>query len=778
MNDLSPLQEGTPRVPLGGDYWDAEPAAPVWGYADLHAHLMTHLAFGGRAFWGLPFDPEHPGPEGMEHALASCEPIHGGLFEVNPELGHPAGGGWPDFIIWPRFSTLVHQQAYIDWIYRAYQGGLRLITCLAVNNELLATKSDPNLPTDDKSTIERQIVAMKQMAAFVEAQGEGPGRGWLQIAYSPEEARKIISEDRLAIVLGVEVDSLGNWHRAQDLDEQSQGDINRARELIGEELDWLYNLGVRQITPIHLANNAFGGTAIYMRFLETVNLFLTGEPWEVEDAWGTGVRYRLDRDGDDLLDEIQRAFVMSGGRRSMHRRSLIDHIPGINNLRQAREAPELSGGHANARGLNRFGVILLEEMMARGMIIDVDHMSEKATETALALAETYRYPVICSHTWFRDLLYSADVEYAEDQQELYGTSDVHKVAHEAGKRGDQIERIGRLGGVVAPIINQGDLAGLRRCLPELAGKIPTTCTGSSTAWAEAYLYAAAKMEGRGVAIGSDVNGAAGLPGPRFGPFAAYGAKHDDRRMEERRREIDRQTNGVAYDEPMTDYRWHRFDAADPGAYDDEEEDIWQAIAQYQAGYNPWIHRHPDSDFPEPSVLRAMEAKRLRNDQDRVDEMTMGMWAADLRIPVADEQLEDWPTTQRAAYLARKQPTPGPAEWQDRGHAEAGGAHHDHLGAMGAHVRRQPPPRALQSRPSTRFRFQRGWHGPLRHVPRLPARPHQRRTDGGGSCAVVPFGPRLCGDVGQMRSQGAGDRRGAGEDCGPEAGGRRARFVSG
>ncbi len=145
-----------------------------------------------------------------------------------------------------------------------------------------------------------------------------------------------------------------------------------------------------------------------------------------------------------------------------------------------------------------------------------------------------------------------------------------------------------------------------------------------------------------MAIGSDINGAAGLPGPRFGPFAAYGAKNDRRRMEDRRREIDQQTNGVAYDEPMRDYRWHRFDAADPGAYDDEEEDVWQAIAQYMAGYNPWIHRHPDSDFPEPSVLRAMEAKRLRNDQDRVDEMTKGMWAADLRIPVADEQLADWP----------------------------------------------------------------------------------------------------------------------------------------
>ena len=38
---------------------------------------------------------------------------------------------------------------------------------------------------------------------------------------------------------------------------------------------WLCSLGVRQITPIHLSNNAFGGTAIYMRFLETINVFNT-----------------------------------------------------------------------------------------------------------------------------------------------------------------------------------------------------------------------------------------------------------------------------------------------------------------------------------------------------------------------------------------------------------------------------------------------------------------------------------------------------------------------
>jgi len=642
------------RVPLGGDYWTADPGTPLWGFADTHAHLMAHLASGGEAFWGEPYDHDHPGPEGMEHALRSCKPIHGDLIDINPELGHPAAGGWPEFIVWPKFTTLVHQQAYIDWIYRAYQGGLRLITCLAVNNELLATKSNPSSGTDDKSAILVQVAAMKEMAAFINEQAGGPGQGWLQVVYSAEEARQVIRDNKLAVILGVEVDSLGNWHKPEDLDQLSGGDPEVARGLIGSELDWLYDLGVRQVTPIHLANNAFGGTAIYMRFLETINMFLNGEHWDVEDAWTTGVRYRVDDDGDDLVDEVERAVVSSGSRaKKMTRRTLIDHIPGISNLVEAQEAPRLSGGHANARGLNAYGVILLEEMMKRGMIIDVDHMSEKATDAALTLAEVHQYPVICSHCWFRDLLYSADEEFDHVKHEAYGTSDIHKVAHEAGKRADQVQRIARLGGLVAPIINQGDIAGLRRCLPELAGKVPEPNAGSSTSWAQAYLYAVNKMGGRGVAIGSDINGAAGLPCPRFGPFAAYGVLGDKSRIKDRRGEIERQSNGVAYSEPMRDYRWFRFESSLEGGYTDLEEDIWQAIAQYKAGYNPWIHRHPASDFPEPTLKQMLERLKIINDQDFVDNVNKGFIAADLEIGVEHDQVEDWPVEQRAAYYARK-----------------------------------------------------------------------------------------------------------------------------
>ncbi|RPI85847.1 MAG: hypothetical protein EHM41_09910 [Chloroflexi bacterium] len=642
----------SPRVPLGGDYWEADPGVPLWGFADLHAHLMAHLAFGGNAFWGKPYDPAHTGEEGLQYALSSCEPIHGGLIDINPEFGHPAGGGWPEFIVWPRFTTLIHQQAYIDWLYRAYQGGLRLVSCLAVNNELLATKSNPILPTDDRSAIQAQVAGMKAMVNWVDEQCGGASKGWLQIAYSPDDARRIIQDHKLAVILGVEVDSLGNWRRIEDLREACHDDLNQARSLIGQELDWLYALGVRQITPIHMTNNAFGGTAIYMRFLETVNVFITGEPWTVEDAWQTGVRYRMDQDEDNLVQDTKRGLVMSGGRsRDIHRRTMIDHIPGLRTIIEGFKAPELRGGHANARGLNQYGMILLEEMMKRGMLIDIDHMSQKSTDTALDMAEARQYPLMTSHSWFRDLLFSADGEYNSEQENDYGTSRVHKVAHEAGKRADQIERISRLGGMVSALLNQGDIAGLRRTMPELATKIKATCAGTSTSWAEAYLYAVSKMGGKGVAMGSDINGAACLPGPRFGTYAAYGAHDDVRRIPQRRGEIDCQTNGVAYRQPIRDYRWHRFEPSGAGGYSEECCDIWHAIAQYAAGFNPSLHKHPKSDFPDINIQQLLEAIDLFLDQDWIDNVTQGIWLAESDQTFSDKEIDGWSREQRAAYFA-------------------------------------------------------------------------------------------------------------------------------
>ncbi len=450
------------------------------------------------------------------------------------------------------------------------------------------------------------------------------------------------------------------------MEKLSHGDLDQARELIGQELDWLHELGVRQITPIHLTNNAFGGTAIYLRFLEMVNLFVTGERWMVEDAWSTGVRYRIDHDGADLVDAAERTVMVSGKHmRAMHRRTLLDHIPGIRELFEAVEAPKVGGGHANTLGLNKYGRILLQELMKRGFIIDVDHMSEKTTDAALEIAEQQAYPVICSHTWFRDLLFSAQTEFDPQKHEHYGTSDVHKVAHEAGKRGDQIERIGRLGGIVAPILNQGDIAGLRRGLPEEAGKIPEPCAGTSTSFAQAYVYALSKMGGHSVAIGSDINGAAGLPGPRFGTFAGFGAHNDARRVSQRRGEIERQVNGVAYATPLLDHRWHRFESTGDGAYDEEECDIWQAVAQYKAGFNPLEQEHPETDFPEHTLREALKLAEIVHDQTWVDNATRGFWLADQDPAAAEDQASKWPLEQQAAYFARRAASTLPSDLDQR-----------------------------------------------------------------------------------------------------------------
>src|SRR5260370_7203568 len=78
-----------------------------------------------------------------------------------------------------------------------------------------------------------------------------------------------------------------------------------------------------------------------------------------------------------------------------------------------------------------------------------------------------------------------------------------------------------MGGIVAPILNQGDNRDVSDILPELAGKIAKSCSGSATSWAHAYLYAVEKMQGRGVGIGTDMNGFYKSPCPRFGMNASY-----------------------------------------------------------------------------------------------------------------------------------------------------------------------------------------------------------------------------------------------------------------
>ena len=514
-------------------------AGDLEGFADLHTHLMGHLASGGKFLYGQPYDSDDPETDGVRSVLTACPWEH--QPNLPPELCH-GPGGLERFEGWPRYSTRAHQKAYVDWVKRAWKGGLRLVCCSAVNNELLPEIfGSDGWPTDDKARVELQISAMKEMVGFIDRQCGGHGRGWMEIAYSPQDARRIIEAGRLAVVLGVEVDSLGNWRTPKALPH----DAEKARLEIRRELKRLYDRGVRLITPIHNTDNAFGGTAVWSRFCETLNKHITGEGYKVASA--SGVEYRLEDEAHGLLGRLiellvrmrllalvrllRRLVVGKRGWRRPH--FLTKHLfckprPWITGR------PTSARGQANTRALTAHGQTLITEMMRLGIIIDIDHMSQRAADQTLGLAESFRYPVVATHTMFRDLAWSA----AE-------TSDVQKVASEWLHTSDTVERIGKLGGMVAPMLSQGDVKSFR---PRGGGPspVPNDCAGSSKSWAQAYLYAVEKMGGEGVGLGTDINGLAYLPSPRFGDHAAQALVGDACREGERKKQIKLQDTRVDY----------------------------------------------------------------------------------------------------------------------------------------------------------------------------------------------------------------------------------------
>jgi microsomal dipeptidase-like Zn-dependent dipeptidase len=232
---------------------------PPLGFADTHNHQFANLAYGGKAVWGSAYGP-------IDQALASCAPEHGpmGISDLSGnisryyqngglEISHNTGG-YPNFEGWPRFNQGVsHQSMYADWLHRAVRGGLRLMVVFAVNNKLLCTAAHtlPGRTCSDTEAIALQLEAATAMQDYIDNQEGGPGRGWYRIVYTPEEARGVIEQNKLAVVLGIEVDHLLICPEKQD-----------CAPLIRSTVEFYRRLGVRHIIPIHFYNNSFGGQAL------------------------------------------------------------------------------------------------------------------------------------------------------------------------------------------------------------------------------------------------------------------------------------------------------------------------------------------------------------------------------------------------------------------------------------------------------------------------------------------------------------------------------------
>jgi hypothetical protein len=598
----------------------------VWGFADTHTHPSNYLAFGGGLIQGRLYAPDGNRTTALPDYLGNLNAMKlgtlGALFgpvasvlgpgvppiPPDPVLGAAVAGaafaatapsrrGYPEHNAYPKFNNTMGQQMYREWIRRAYDGGLRLMCALGVNNWLVSSHQlkrellGSTAPIDDRASADLQVADIKRWVNEIE------NRSWVEIATSPEEARRIIGQNKLAVILGVELDLLGNFapNRTWDSPEivvlnpnpRPGAEEQEVRRLLGAELDRLYEMGVRQITPFHYVSGVFGGTAMFERLFNEQNRKFTGRNVEVDSGAPWGIRYRLNNDSWGILGAVIRTAA-TGQPADVASHPSWERVP---------------LGHINAMDLTRTGEILFEEVARRAMILDVDHAGYKSTEDILNKAAAMDYPVLSSHSDFVELGLTGDGEFARNAA---GTGDDHgtnydrfhttqhsSLAHEGMGPRAKFERIAALDGVVAPVISTYR----RRQHNRPAGRagVPNDNDGSSKTWAQMYLYAVDVTNGRGgVALGSD-RGMINFVAPRFGPNSAYmlaGEEFETLWRHFRGAQVEAQTNGVRYSTPILEWRAHRFQAAGRSAYEYtrkswEHDDAWKAIAAYKTGRDPW-----------------------------------------------------------------------------------------------------------------------------------------------------------------------------------------------
>jgi microsomal dipeptidase-like Zn-dependent dipeptidase len=376
----------------------------LWGFADLHAHPATHMGFGANdgkdgLISGSPGLTANNGeladllPCNADKHTGSLDLVEDGTqvmaftaLDGSTGANHTKGG-WPNFYGWPSARSLTHQQMHVDWIYRAWQGGLRLMVASATDNKLLSAlwANSAELPSQwDLNQISDWDSAVKQLDYIWKMAGANPT--WMQIAKNAADAEKIIAKGKLALVLGVEMDDL------------SADDIATLHDVF-----W-----VNVVNPIHLANNRhFGGSGVYSNLFNTMNWELwTGPQEHYKVRYESTIGFRLGaplKMGTDVLPLLQPPFVFK------------DYVTPTDSPNSAcDEGLDFChfgdlltiDGQANADGLNGEGKNGLVKLWKKGMVIDIAHMSDYSQLDTISMAKSFgtqvgTVPIIDSHTDLR-----------------------------------------------------------------------------------------------------------------------------------------------------------------------------------------------------------------------------------------------------------------------------------------------------------------------------------------------------------------------------------------
>lgn len=438
----------------GTPFSGTQPDGTVLGHADVHVHISASEFLGG-AQWGRPYHKF-----GVEHALGNCSVDHGetgqmdlvgGLFTNDPD-GH-ATDGYPTFSEWPARGMLTHEAIYWKWLERSWAAGLRVAVNDLVDNETLCElqRNAAGNVTEDCNSMNnagRQAGTMYGMQDYIDAQYGGRGEGFFQIVHDPAEARAVIEDGKMAVVLGIEISNLFDCKltyqptRTQTPEvEDGSGGIENSYGCTIEEgqpnsiltqMERIHAWGVRQIISIHEFDNAFGGNGIFDGLvLNLGNRENSGGIPSGDVAEITGLLSgSLDpAQVTELAENLQTTETPTGefwttydcpieGETENFTGYLWSSTGGST---QSFLSPPLcvptgqggrSGGttpcypadvrQCNARWMTPAGLYTYGKMMELGFIFDFDHMEMGMKTQALELAEaqTPVYPLVSTHGTF------------------------------------------------------------------------------------------------------------------------------------------------------------------------------------------------------------------------------------------------------------------------------------------------------------------------------------------------------------------------------------------
>ncbi len=457
----------------------------VFGFVESHLHITADMRAGGRVIYGEAFDrfgiPAALGNDARDHGADGSLDVTGNLLRSGLPFGTHDTHGWPSFASWPVHDTQTHQQTYYVWLERAFRAGLKLVVAQTVDDEPIC-RIEPVKNAggcDETRSIRAQIRRLRGLQDYVYAQSGGPGRGWFRIVTSPAQARRAIKAGKLAVVIGIESSDLFGCSERNGRPQCTRRDINRG-------LRSYRRLGVRGMFVAHWINNALAGSALEGGtkgvFINVFNAFQTGSFFRTGRCPGRG-------QGEEV-----------GTLSPLELSVLTQFFPATKPLAAKGFPSYPKGKQCNVRGLTALGRYAVRRMMAEHMLIEVDHLSERARDTVLSIAARNHYPLISSHN---------------------GTGGEWTSA--------ELRKLYRLGGYAS-------------VTPDVAPKLATKIRRMS------------RFGFYGVGIGTDTGGFASLPGPRSDaaqsplryPFKSYDGGVTFTRERTGTRTFDLNSDGVAH----------------------------------------------------------------------------------------------------------------------------------------------------------------------------------------------------------------------------------------